>query len=53
VPLLALSFLFISVKPTLAETVWIERALELLAKSAVVDQSWHILSPGERDELSG
>jgi hypothetical protein len=51
--LLALSFLFISVKPTLAETVWIERALELLAKSAVVDQSWHILSPGERDELSG
>jgi hypothetical protein len=30
-----------------------ERARELLAKSTVVEKRWHILSPGERDELSG
>jgi hypothetical protein len=51
-PLLALPFSTFVVKPAVAETVGIERALELLAKSTVVDAKCHILSAPERDELS-
>ena len=51
-PLLALPFAALATKPALAETVGIERALELLAKSTVVDNKCNILTVSERDELS-
>ena len=51
-PLLALSLVSLSLKPAVAETVGIERALELLAKTTVVDAKCHILNASERDELS-
>ena len=51
-PILAMPLTALATKPALAETVGIERALELLAKSAVVDNKCNILSVSERDELS-
>jgi len=51
-PLLALPFVGLSAKPALAETVGLERALELLAKSVVVDGRCNVLTVTERDELS-
>jgi hypothetical protein len=51
-PVLALPFAALATKPALAETVGIERALELLAKSTVVDNKCNILTVSERDELS-
>ncbi len=39
-------------KPAFAQSVGIERALELLAKSKVVDGKCNVLSLSERDELS-
>ncbi len=52
IPLLITSLVGVTQKPAFAETVGIERALELLAKSTVVDARCHILSAAERDELS-
>ena len=51
-PILALPLTALATKPSLAETVGIERALELLAKSAVVDSKCNVLTVSERDELS-
>lgn len=51
-PLLALPFSALASKPALAETVGLERALELLAKSVVVDGKCNVLTVSERDELS-
>ena len=51
-PFLALPLAAISAKPALAETVGFERALELLAKSVVVDNKCNVLTVSERDELS-
>jgi hypothetical protein len=51
-PLLALPFAAVGAKPVLAETVGLERALELLAKSVVVDNKCNVLTVFERDELS-
>jgi hypothetical protein len=51
-PILALPLTALATKPALAETVGIERALELLAKSAVVDNKCNVLTISERDELS-
>ena len=51
-PVMALPLAALSPKPALAETVGIERALELLAKSTVVDRKCSILTMPERDELS-
>jgi hypothetical protein len=51
-PVLVLPLAALATKPALAETVGIERALELLAKSAVVDNKCNILAVSERDELS-
>jgi hypothetical protein len=51
-PILALPLVALSAKPALAETVGLERALELLAKSTVVDNKCNVLTVSERDELS-
>ena len=51
-PLLALPLAALASKPALAETVGLERALELLAKSVVVDGKCNVLTVSERDELS-
>ncbi|HUQ36061.1 MAG TPA: hypothetical protein VM144_06750 [Aestuariivirga sp.] len=51
-PLLALPLAAVAPKPALAETVGLERALELLAKSVVVDNKCNVLTVSERDELS-
>lgn len=51
-PLLALPLGALASKPALAETVGFERALELLAKSVVVDNKCNVLTVSERDELS-
>ena len=51
-PVLALPLTALATKPALAETVGMERALELLAKSAVVDNKCNVLTVSERDELS-
>lgn len=51
-PLLALPLATLGAKPALAETVGLERALELLAKSVVVDNKCNVLTEPERDELS-
>jgi DNA primase catalytic subunit len=51
-PLFIASIAMAPIKPALAETVGIERALELLAKSTVVDAKCHVLSAAEREELS-
>ena len=51
-PILALPLATLATKPAFAETVGIERALELLAKSAVVDNRCNVLTMSERDELS-
>jgi hypothetical protein len=51
-PILALPFSALVSKPVLAETVGFERALELLAKSVVVDSKCNVLTMSERDELS-
>ena len=51
-PLLALPFAGLDAKPAVAETVGFERALELLAKSVVVDNRCNVLTVSERDELS-
>jgi hypothetical protein len=51
-PLLALPFAALDAKPALAETVGFERALELLAKSVVVDNKCNVLTVSERDKLS-
>ena len=51
-PLLALPFAALASKPAVAETVGFERALELLAKSVVVDNKCNVLTVSERDELS-
>ena len=51
-PVLALPLVSLAAKPALAETVGMERALELLAKSTVVDKKCKFLSVSERDELS-
>ncbi|MEQ1520802.1 MAG: hypothetical protein ABL936_05980 [Aestuariivirga sp.] len=51
-PLLALPLAALGAKPALAETVGLERALELLAKSIVVDRKCNVLTVSERDELS-
>jgi hypothetical protein len=51
-PLLALPLAALAPKPALAETVGFERALELLAKSVVVDGKCNVLTVSERDELS-
>ena len=51
-PVLVLPFTALATKPTLAETVGMERALELLAKSTVVDSKCNVLTVSERDELS-
>src|SRR5580765_2805536 len=51
-PILALPIATLGVKPALAETVGFERALELLAKSVVVDNKCSVLTMSERDELS-
>lgn len=50
-PILALPFAGLAAKPALAEAVGLERALELLAKSVVVDGN-DVLTMTERDELS-
>jgi hypothetical protein len=51
-PVLALPLTALATKPAFAETVGIERALELLAKSTVIDSKCNILTVSERDELS-
>ena len=51
-PILALPLASLASKPVLAETVGLERALELLAKSVVVDNRCNVLTLSERDELS-
>jgi hypothetical protein len=51
-PILALPLAALATKPALAETVGLERALELLAKSVVVDNRCNVLTVSERDELS-
>jgi hypothetical protein len=51
-PLLLLPLAASPVKSAFAETVGIERALELLAKSVAVDGKCNVLSAAERDELS-
>ena len=51
-PILALPLAALTSKPALAETVGLERALELLAKSVVVDRKCNVLTLSERDELS-
>ena len=51
-PVLAFPLSALVTKPALAETVGVERALELLAKSAVVDNKCNVLTVSERDELS-
>ncbi len=51
-PLVVLPVLMLAGHPARSETVGLERALELLAKSTVVDAKCHVLSPAERDELS-
>ena len=51
-PILALPLASLGTKPALAETVGLERALELLAKSVVVDKRCNVLTGSERDELS-
>ncbi len=51
-PLLALPLAALAPIPARAETVGLERALELLAKSVVVDSKCNVLSVSERDELS-
>src|SRR3990170_6603724 len=51
-PILALPLAALASKPALAETVGLERALELLAKSVVVDNKCNVLTVSERDELS-
>jgi hypothetical protein len=51
-PILALPLASVGAKPALAETVGLERALELLAKSVVVDKRCNVLTGSERDELS-
>ena len=51
-PILALPFAGLAAKPALAEAVGLERALELLAKSVVVDGKCNVLTMTERDELS-
>jgi hypothetical protein len=51
-PLLALPLAAMASKPVLAETVGFERALELLAKSVVVDGKCNVLTVSEKDELS-
>jgi hypothetical protein len=51
-PFLALPLAAVGAKPALAETVGLERALELLAKSVVVDNRCNVLTVSERDELS-
>jgi hypothetical protein len=51
-PLLALPLAAVAPNPALAETVGLERALELLAKSVVVDNKCNVLTVSERDELS-
>ena len=51
-PLLALPLAALGAKPAHAETVGLERALELLAKSVVVDSKCNVLTVSERDELS-
>jgi hypothetical protein len=51
-PLLALPLAALASKPAIAETVGLERALELLAKSVVVDGKCNVLTASERDELS-
>lgn len=51
-PVLALPLAALATKPALGETVGMERALELLAKSAVVDNKCNVLTVSERDELS-
>ena len=51
-PILALPLAALASNPTLAETVGLERALELLAKSVVVDGKCNVLTVSERDELS-
>ena len=51
-PVMILPLAALSPKPALAETVGIERALELLAKSTVVDRKCSVLTVPERDELS-
>ena len=52
VALLTLPFSNLAWQPAFAETVGIERALVLLAKTTVVDDKCHILTVSERDELS-
>ena len=52
IPILALPFAGLGAKPALAETVGLERALELLAKSVVVDGKCSVLTMTEREELS-
>jgi hypothetical protein len=51
-PVLVLPLTTLATKPAMAETVGIERALELLAKSTVVDNKCNVLTLSERDELS-
>jgi hypothetical protein len=51
-PLLLLPLATLPMKSAFAETVGIERALELLAKSVAVDGKCKVLSAAERDELS-
>jgi hypothetical protein len=51
-PLFALPLATLASKPALAETVGFERALELLAKSVVVDSKCNVLTVSEREELS-
>ena len=51
-PILVLPLATFSMRPALAETVGVERALELLAQSAVIDSVCDVLSVAERDELS-
>ena len=51
-PILALPLAALAPRPVLAETVGLERALELLAKSVVVDNKCNVLTVSERDELS-
>jgi hypothetical protein len=51
-PVLVLPLVLAAPKPALAETVGMERALELLAKSKVVDGKCNVLTMSEREELS-
>ena len=51
-PLLLLPLSALPLKSAVAETVGIDRALELLAKSTAVDRKCNVLSARERDELS-